>query len=107
MGKFIQRYLIIYKVLWFLLEKFPKEKYIPFALAIDESGVFNDGFAIIACFVTDDRAKNKIFIYDCNKEYLHLKNKNDFSFFLTDFLEWEKIANKYLHEYLKHRIIDE
>ncbi|MGY4675680.1 hypothetical protein ACWIVU_08110 [Ursidibacter arcticus] len=80
----------------FLLKKFPKERYIPFGLAVDKSGIFNDGYIILSsfCIKTD-----RIFIYDANNEYKYLHPNNSFSGFLYNFDKWIKFASDCLLEY--------
>lgn len=80
----------------FLLKKFPKERYIPFGLAVDKSGLFNDGYIILSSFCVKT---GRIFIYDANNEYRHLHPNKTFSFFLDSFDEWTKVANDFLHDY--------
>ena len=48
-----------------LMTKFPDEPLIPFAIIDDESGVYNEGWVVLACFDGKDNSGTpKVFIYD-------------------------------------------
>ncbi|MCK3654701.1 hypothetical protein A4G19_02645 [Pasteurellaceae bacterium Macca] len=83
-----------------LVRKYPNKKLIPFALAVDPSGVFNDGYVIVSAFEFNIKDQERIFIYDANKEYSSLHNTGDFSFYLNSFSEWVNFAKKLKDEYL-------
>lgn len=72
-----------------LLRKYPNKKYIPFAYAIDNSGIFNDGYPIISAFST---LEGEIFIYDINNEYSGFNNRGNFSHSIYQFENWVKFA---------------
>lgn len=80
----------------FLLDKFPQKRYIPFACAVDESGLFNDGYVIISAFSPSDDC---IFIYDVNNEFSGLKYKGDFSNVIYSFEDWVKFSFDILQEF--------
>lgn len=48
-----------------MLLKFPESPLIPFAKINDESGLYNDGFVVVACFDgSDQNGQPKVRIYD-------------------------------------------
>lgn len=48
-----------------MLQQYPDKPLVPFAIANDQSGLFNDGYVVLACFDGDDRSGNpKIYYHD-------------------------------------------
>lgn len=48
-----------------LLQKFPGKTLVPFAIIQDESGIYNDGWVVLACFDGEDKSGDPaVLIYD-------------------------------------------
>lgn len=82
----------------FLLREFPRKKYIPFAYAVDHSGLFNNGYIIVSSFSPSDKG---IFIYDVNNEFSSFQNRGDFSHIVYKFDDWVKFASNSFQEFRK------
>lgn len=84
-----------------LLKKFPEKNLIPFAIASDKTGVFNEGWVVLACFDGDDKSNNpKVLIYDYATPKISPTNNKIFS----SFAEWLESARKDSLEYSTHGI---
>lgn len=73
-----------------LLQKYSDKPLIPFAIAHDQSGFFNDGYVVLACFDGDDRSGNpKVYFHD----YSNAK-RVDWSerYSLANFSEWLNVV---------------
>ena len=84
-----------------LLLKFPAKPLIPFAIINDESGFYNDGWVVLACFDGSDQTGSPcIFIYDYSSpNKLPWENLS-----YTTFTDWLKAAQKESFRYKQERI---
>jgi len=73
-----------------MLRKFPEAKLIPFAWINDQSGVYNDGWVILALFDASESEEPRIRIYDC----AHPKNTPWDNLSYLNFDDWIVAAKK-------------
>ncbi|MHA6844520.1 hypothetical protein [Ralstonia syzygii] len=51
-----------------MLQKFPESPIIPFAMVNDQSGLYNDGWVVLACFDGGDKSGDpRVLIYDYSR----------------------------------------
>jgi hypothetical protein len=70
-----------------MLQKFPERPLIPFAILDDQSGFYNDGWVVLACFDGLNHSGNpEVLIYDYSRPVPPWDNliHNDFSAWLKD-----------------------
>lgn len=81
-----------------LLLKYPESKLIPFAICSDASGLYNDGYVVLACFDAADIQKQPpVRIYDYSAPAVSPWDNLSFA----NFSEWFKAAKKESEEYQK------
>ncbi|MDF7671073.1 hypothetical protein PT276_07690 [Orbaceae bacterium ESL0721] len=70
-----------------MLIKYPDHPLIPFAIVNDETGYFNDGYVILACFYGNDKNGDpRVYYHDYGS-----RNKDiawDKRYYLTNFTSW-------------------
>jgi len=69
-----------------MLQKLPDAPLVPFAIVNDQSGFYNEGWVVLACFDGFDKSgKPRVYIYDYSrpKKLLHDTCYNDFSEWLS------------------------
>lgn len=80
-----------------LMMRYPKVPLIPFAIINDQSGAFNGGWVVLACFDGRDKSGNpKVFIYDYEKSKLAPWDNISFD----DFSKWIKYAEQQSQKYI-------
>lgn len=83
-----------------LMKKFPDVPLVPFAIIDDQSGAYNDGWVVLACF--DGRDKTgvpKVFVYDFSTpKKLPWEN-----LIYEDFSDWLRAAREESRRYLDER----
>lgn len=70
--------------------KFPEATLIPFAWINDQSGFYNDGWVVLACFDASELKEPHVRIYDCQ----HPKSTPWDNFSYKNFDEWIVAAKK-------------
>jgi hypothetical protein len=73
-----------------MLQKYPDKPLVPFAIIDDQSGAFNDGYVVLACFDGDDISGDpKIYFHDYSNP-----KKIDWSdrYSVANFNEWLRVA---------------
>ncbi|WP_239375156.1 hypothetical protein [Snodgrassella gandavensis] len=79
------------------LIKYHNHLLIPFAIANNETGFFNDGYVVLACFDgTDKRGNSKVYYYDSGNSILVDWAKK---YYLNNFLSWLKLTKKESKQY--------
>ena len=74
-----------------MLLKFPEAPLIPFAIIEDETGFYNDGYLVLACFDGSDLSgEPKVRIYDYGRPKISPWENKSFS----NFLDWLDAAKK-------------
>lgn len=82
-----------------LLKKFPGRNLVPFAIASDNSGFFNDGWVVLACFDGNEKPHcSKVLIYDYSTPKITPWENKIFS----SFGDWLESAKQESLEYIKH-----
>lgn len=76
-----------------MLNKYKDNPLIPFAIASDQSGLFNDGYVILACFDGSDVSGNpRVYFHDygsSNKDIAWSER-----YYLKDFNSWLQLARE-------------
>jgi hypothetical protein len=87
-----------------MLLTYPDKPLVPFAMASDQSGYFNDGYVVLACFDGDDRSGDpKVYIHD----YADPKRDSwQERYVLRNFDEWSRVAKEESDRY-KAELADE
>lgn len=80
-----------------LHERFPDIKALPFGWINDESGLYNDGWVVLALFDLN-RQDERVMIYDCQTKKSPLIN-----FFYASFEDWLESAEKEAKECQNYR----
>jgi hypothetical protein len=88
-----------------LLQKYPDKPLVPFAIVDDQSGFFNDGYVVLACFDGDDKNGNpKVYFHDySNAKRVEWSERHS----LANFAEWLKVATEESERYKVERAEDE
>ena len=75
-----------------MLQRYPDKPIIPFAIANDETGFWNDGYVILACFDGDDRGGDpKVYFHDYGSpENVDWADR----YSLLNFSEWLLVARE-------------
>lgn len=75
-----------------MLLKYPDKPLIPFAIINEKSGLYNDGYVVLACFDGDDKSGNpKVYFHD----YSHTKQVSWADrYCLLNFAEWIHVAKE-------------
>lgn len=73
-----------------MLLRYTDKPLIPFAVANDQSGIYNEGYVVLACFDGDDESGNpKVYFHDYSlKAYPKWSER----YFLKDFSAWFEMA---------------
>jgi len=85
-----------------MLLKYKEHCLIPFAVASDQSGIFNDGYVVLACFDGNDHSGNpKVYFHDYgyNEQYPDWDKR----YHLNNFDEWLKLAKEESAQYKAER----
>lgn len=86
-----------------LLIKYKNNPLIPFAIANDQSGLFNDGFIILACFDGNDKNGDpKVYFHDYG--YRGEEPTWDKRYYLTNFSSWLELAKEESAQYKGEKI---
>ncbi len=85
-----------------MLKKYEDKPLIPFAVFVDESGIIDEGYAMLACFDVDDRSGDPIV-------YLHNYEKKEYPiwskrYHIKNFTAWLKRAEKEAEEFRVERL---
>ncbi|MEJ7804956.1 MAG: hypothetical protein WKG03_03420 [Telluria sp.] len=85
-----------------MLQKYPDKPLIPFAIIDDRSGLYNDGYVVLACFDGDDKSGDpKVYFHDYSKS----KRANwDERYSLPNFGEWLRVAEGESARYMAERV---
>ncbi|WP_092333075.1 MULTISPECIES: hypothetical protein [unclassified Pseudomonas] len=86
-----------------MLLKFPGSALVPFAIIHDESGLYNDGWVILACFDGGGEGDPSVRIYD----YSRPKSSPWDNFSYSCFSEWFSAAKEESARYKSDRVEDE
>ena len=86
-----------------MLLKFSERALVPFAIIQDESGVYNDGWVVLACFEEGVGGDPVVRLYD----YSRPKSSPWDNFSYSGFSEWLSAANKESARYKVERAKDE
>lgn len=86
-----------------MLLKFPENALVPFAIIQDESGSYNDGWVVLACFDGGKGGGLAVRIYD----YSRPKSSPLDNFYYSSFSEWFSAAQEESARYKADRIEDE
>lgn len=84
-----------------MLQKYPDKPLVPFAIIDDQSGSYNDGYVVLACFDGDDKNGDpKIYFHDYSNP-----KKVDWSdrYSVANFNEWLRIAQEDSSRYRAER----
>lgn len=83
-----------------LISKFPERPLIPFAIINDQSGLYNEGWVVLACFDgTDKTGSPRVLIYDFSTP-----NKLPWeNFSYLSFTDWLKVAQQESARYKRER----
>jgi len=73
-----------------MLREFPDATLIPFAWVNDQTGHYNDGWVVLACFDASELGEQRVRIYDCQRP----KNTPWDNFSYKNFDEWLAAAKK-------------
>lgn len=89
-----------------MCEKYVNKKLIPFAIAVDLSGYYNDGYVVLACFDGDDPSGNsKIYFHDYGPPIKEIDWSKRYS--LDGFDAWLEFARAESAHYKEERAEDE
>lgn len=88
-----------------MLQKYPDKPLVPFAIANDPSGMFNDGYVVLACFDGDDRSGNpKVYFHDYgSRKQVNWSDR----YCLDNFTAWLQIAQGESARYKAERTEDD
>lgn len=86
-----------------MLLKFPGSALVPFAIIQDESGLYNDGWVVLACFDGAKGEGSNVRIYD----YSRPKSSPWDNFSYSGFSEWFSAAKEESARYKADRLEDE
>ncbi|WP_218278097.1 hypothetical protein [Pseudomonas sp. OV226] len=86
-----------------MLLKFPGSTLVPFAIIQDESGLYNDGWVVLACFDGSEGGDLAVRIYD----YSRPKSSPWDNFSYSGFSEWFSAAKEESARYKAERVEDE
>lgn len=85
-----------------MLSEYKDHPLIPFAIANDQSGLFNDGYIILACFDGNDNTGNpKVYFHDYG--YHGELPSWDKRYYLDNFLVWLEVAKGEAAQYKAER----
>ena len=75
-----------------MLQKYHDKTLIPFAISNDPSGLFNDGYVLLACFDGDEKTGNpKVYFHDySNPKVIDWIDR----YSLANFEEWLRVAQQ-------------
>lgn len=88
-----------------MLEKYPDKPLVPFAIIDDQSGFYNGGYVVLACFDGDDKTGDpKVYFHDYSNP-----KRSDWRdrYSLTNFTEWLQVAKEESARYKTERAEDE
>lgn len=86
-----------------MLQKFPGSPLVPFAMVNDQTGHYNDGWVVVACFDGNDRSVNpRVCIYDYSQP-----NRSPWERTCANFAEWLATAEKESVRYKRERADNE
>ena len=88
-----------------MLQQYPEKPLIPFAILDDPSGLFNDGYVVLACFDGDDKSGDpKVYFHDYgNPKRVDWSNRHS----LDNFTKWLEVAGEESARYKAERAEDE
>ena len=88
-----------------MLEKYPDKPLVPFAFIDDQSGFYNDGYIVLACFDGDDQSGDpKIYFHDySNPKRVDWPDR----YSLANFTEWLRVAAEDSVRYKTERAEDD
>lgn len=88
-----------------MLEKYSDKPLVPFAIIDDQSGFYNGGYVVLACFDGDDKSGDpKVYFHD----YSNPKRADwPDRYSLANFTEWLRVAGEESARYKAERAEDE
>jgi hypothetical protein len=84
-----------------MLQTYPEKPLIPFAIGDDQTGFWNDGYIVLACFDGDDKSGDpKIYFHDYGSA-----EQTDFAarYSLLNFYEWLQVTEEESARYKRDR----
>jgi hypothetical protein len=87
-----------------MLQKYPDKPLVPFAIIDDQSGFYNDGYVVLACFDGDDKSGDpKVYFHDySNPKRVNWADR----YSLVNFTEWLRVAGEESARYKAERAED-
>ena len=83
-----------------LLIEYRDQPLIPFAIASDESGFFNDGYVVLACFDGSDKSGDpKVYFHDYGYSYSGEDPVRGKQYYLENFSVWLESAKEESAQY--------
>ncbi|QNA88420.1 hypothetical protein G4G28_07770 [Massilia sp. Dwa41.01b] len=88
-----------------MLQRYPDKPLVPFAIANDESGLFNDGYVVLACFDGNDKSGNPtIYYHDYGSDqHVHWSDR----YCIPNFDEWLRVEGEESARYKASRAEDD
>ena len=87
-----------------MLQKYPDKPLIPFAIIDDQSGFYNGGYVVLACFDGDDKSGDpKVYFHDySNPKRINWPDR----YSLVNFTEWLRVAGEESARYKAEHVED-